>query len=229
MRTSDNANRTSNDTRSTLVADVLRQAIWDGVYPCGDRLTELTIAQELSVSQNTVREALRILEQEGWLVHKARRGVYVRSFTADEAEELYELWALLEPQAFAWAVEKLTRVELLAAIRPMVSEARELMNAGRWLVAWDALLRFHKTIAELSGRSQTILLLNQLYNQARLLEVDFEYHQPRPVETRQQRVDAYDQVLGMVKFADSEKARQALADRIREEGKPIVRWLAMTT
>jgi DNA-binding GntR family transcriptional regulator len=52
-------------TRSTLaesVADVLRHAIFQGAYLSGERLVELTIAQEMNVSQNTAREALRLLE-----------------------------------------------------------------------------------------------------------------------------------------------------------------------
>lgn len=217
------------DTRAGIAADTLRQAIWDGVYPCGERLIELTLAQELKVSQNTIREALRILAQEGWVVHKARRGVYVRSFTADEAEEVYELWAIIEQQAFAWAVDRLTRVEVLAALRPTVQEARDLLTAGRWLAAWEALLRFHQTIAQLAGRSQTQTLLQQLYNQARLLEVEYEFHQPRSPDARQQRVEAYEQLLGIIKFSDSKEAAQALAARIQDESKLIVRWLAMTT
>jgi DNA-binding GntR family transcriptional regulator len=217
------------DTLAQTVADTLRQAIWDGVYPCGERLIELTIAHELNVSQNTVREALRILQQEGWLVYYARRGVFVRSFSPDEAEEVYELWAILEGAAFSAVSDKMTRVDLLHALRPFVQEAREYLEAGRWLAAWDALLRFHQAIAQLSERGQTITLLSQLYNQARLLEVEYEFHQPRTLESRWERIEAYEHLLGVIKFADSQTARDALSGRIIDEGKPIVRHLAMHT
>jgi DNA-binding GntR family transcriptional regulator len=215
------------ETLARTVADTLRQAIWDGVYPCGERLIELTIAHELNVSQNTVREALRILEQEGWLVHHSRRGVFVRSFTADEAEEVYELWALLEGAAFSRVAEKITRVDFLNALRPFVQDAKDALAVGRWLGAWEALLRFHQTIAQLSERPQMFALLSQIYNQARLLEIEYEFHQPRTLESRIQRIEAYEHLLGVIKFADSATGREALMERIIDEGKPVVRYLAM--
>jgi DNA-binding transcriptional regulator YhcF (GntR family) len=67
-----------NATLSHIVADVLRQSLYDGVYLCGDRLVELTISQEMNVSQNTARDALGLLENEGWVTRKARHGVYVQ-------------------------------------------------------------------------------------------------------------------------------------------------------
>lgn len=217
------------ETLAQTVADALRQAIWDGVYPCGERLIELTIAHELNVSQNTVREALRILEQAGWVVHHPRRGVFVRAFTPDEAEEVYELWAMLEGAAFSWVADRMTRVDLLNALRPHVHEAKEYLAAGRWLAAWDSLLHFHQEIAQLSERPQTITLLERLYNQIRLLEVEYEFHQARTGEARFQRIEAYEHLLGVIKFADSQAARAALAERIIDEGKPIIRYLAMHT
>ena len=60
-------------TRSTLaesVAGALRHAIFQGAYLGGERLVELTIAQEMNVSQNTVRDALRLLEKDGLVVKR---------------------------------------------------------------------------------------------------------------------------------------------------------------
>ena len=91
-------------TLSQIVADVLRQSLQDGVYKCGERMVELTIADELNVSQNTVRDALRILEQQGWVHKRPRHGVYVRQFSISQAEELYALRSALEQLALKWAL-----------------------------------------------------------------------------------------------------------------------------
>ena len=97
--------------RSTLaenVAAALQHAIFHGAYHCGERLVELTIAHEMNVSQNTVRDALRLLEQDGLVVKHARLGTYVRDYTPDEVTEIYALWSAVESLALAWLVERIT-------------------------------------------------------------------------------------------------------------------------
>ena len=51
-------------TRAAATADTIREAILSGHYMSGERLIEIKLAQAIDVSQNTVRDALRILEQE---------------------------------------------------------------------------------------------------------------------------------------------------------------------
>ncbi|WP_343419609.1 GntR family transcriptional regulator [Candidatus Flexifilum breve] len=75
----------------------------------GERLIELNLAKTMGVSQITVRDALRILEQEGWVTKNPRRGVYVRSFTSDAAEEVYALIRTFEGLAMEWVFDKYTR------------------------------------------------------------------------------------------------------------------------
>lgn len=215
------------ETLSQIVADTLRQAIWDGAYLCGDRLTELPIAYELNVSQNTVRDALRLLEQQGWVVRQPRRGVFVRAFTAEEAEEVFGLWALLESDALGSVFKRLTRVDLLAALRPNIETAQDQLKKGHWLAARNALLGFHQTIATLADRPQTQQWLNQLYNQVRLMEIEFEQQTQLPPHAQAQLISTYEHLMGIVKFAAPEAATQALRAHILENSKPIIRYLAM--
>ncbi len=219
-------------TRETLAeqtADTLRQSIRDGAYSCGERLIELTLAHELRVSQNTIREALRILEHEGWLLRHPRRGVFVRSFTPDEAEEVYALWASLESLALHWAWARISRVELLAELRPPVARARTYVLMGRWTAAREMLFAFHGSLCHLAQKPRTAAMLNQLHNQARLLDVDFEFNLPRPPEEHTRQIEAYEHLIGVIKFSEPESAERALHEHILALGKPVVRWLAMNT
>ena len=59
-------------TRAETVAAALREAILKGDYLSGERLIELSLAKTFDVSQNTVRDAMRLLEQDGWVVKHAR-------------------------------------------------------------------------------------------------------------------------------------------------------------
>lgn len=217
----------SSATRAQQTAEQLRQTIRDGYYTCGERLVESKIAQEIGCSQNTVRDALHQLEGEGWVVYRARHGVSVRSFTADETEEIFALWGTLEQLAFEWTMETHSRVTLLNALRPRVERARVHINEGRWTAARQCLFEFHAVIAEHSARPRTIATLSQLRNQAYLIDTDYEVHISSSPDVRYERIQAYDKLLGVLKFGTLDKAKDALKNRVHDLGKPLIKWLAM--
>ena len=85
--------------RSTLrerALSALRSAITSGQYRPGDHLGEVELAGHLGVSRGTVREALRHLQQEGLVTPTARGMLRVRSHTATEIKELFQVRAALE-------------------------------------------------------------------------------------------------------------------------------------
>lgn len=213
--------------RAHEVASQLRRAIGDGVYTSGERLTELGISQEMSVSQSTARDALWMLEQEGWVARAARRGVFVRSFTADEAEEIFDLWALVESAAFDWMTDHITRAEAVERLRLPLQAARGALIENRWLESWHALMQFHAEIAEAARRVHTRDILERLRNYICLMEIEYEFNRPRSAPDRLKRLEAYEQLFGLIKFGTSEEAARLLSERIREDGKEIIRWLAM--
>lgn len=214
-------------TLAQVVADDLRAAICDGQYLCGQRLVESSIARDMNVSQNTVRDALRLLEREAWVVYRARRGVIVRMFDVDEAEEIYALWSSIESLALRWTMERIARVDVIAALRPSIDTARERFSAGAWSAVRQALFDFHRTLIALPARPRTHELLTRLHNQAYLLDTDYEHHNERPPEVYDLWVSGYERVYGIIKFGELDAAQQALADRIMDNGKLVIRWLAL--
>ncbi len=82
-----------------LVEDRLRQAIRTGVLKPGQRLIERELCELTGVGRTSIREALRQLEAEGLVTTVPYRGPIVSTITADEAEQLYDLRALLEGYA----------------------------------------------------------------------------------------------------------------------------------
>ena len=159
-------------SRTTLaenVADVLRHAIYQGVYLSGERLVELTIAQEMNVSQNTVRDALRLLQHDGLVEKRARLGTYVRSHNPEEAEEMYALWLALESLVLQWAMTRIIPAQV-ALLHELASDYAACVDADRRREAQEKRFQFHRLIAQVSGKSQTAALLRQVRNQIRLLE-----------------------------------------------------------
>ena len=82
-----------------LVEDRLRNAISTGVFAPGQRLVERELCEMTGVGRTSIREALRQLEAEGLVTTIPHRGPSVSVITADEAEQLYAMRALLEGYA----------------------------------------------------------------------------------------------------------------------------------
>lgn len=86
----------------TLVDQVvsqLRLAIIQGALPAGEQLVEVRLAAELGVGRSTVREALQRLAASGLLEVLPHRGHRVREFSDRDAEEICEVFGLLESHA----------------------------------------------------------------------------------------------------------------------------------
>lgn len=81
--------------RDVVLAEI-RRAILAGRYKPGERLVEDRLAQDLGVSRNPVREALRALASEGMVEIAAHRGAAVAALSPAEAREMVEVRATLE-------------------------------------------------------------------------------------------------------------------------------------
>lgn len=215
------------NTLAQEVAASLRESLREGHYTPGTRLIELALAEEMSVSQNTIREALRLLENEGWLVYRARRGVRVQSFNADEADEVYALMATVERLAFHWLTRRQNRADMMANLRPPIERARQELDRRHLRGTRDSLATFHRQIATIPNRPQSQAVLARLLNQAYLLDVQFTRELDIAFTTYRERMVTYENLLGVIKFGDFDTAQQALHDAIIADGRPIVRWLAM--
>lgn len=90
----DDLEQSASVTDAGLAEDVfrhLRLRILNGEFAGGDKLRELTLAKEMAVSRATIREATRRLSGAGLLDINPQRGVFVRTFSLKEIEDLYEL------------------------------------------------------------------------------------------------------------------------------------------
>ena len=77
----------------------LRQGIISGEYRHNTKLLPKTIAERCGTSFIPVREALRILESEGFVIFRHNRGAWVTTLSISDLEDLYELRIELEGQA----------------------------------------------------------------------------------------------------------------------------------
>ncbi|HHX96242.1 MAG TPA: GntR family transcriptional regulator, partial [Clostridia bacterium] len=74
-----------------IVYEVLRDAIIKQVLKPGERLMETELAEEMDVSRTPIREAMRKLELEGYVVMVPRKGAYVASLSIEDITSLFEI------------------------------------------------------------------------------------------------------------------------------------------
>lgn len=95
-----------------VVCETLRDAIRKGVLKPGERLMEIQLADELGVSRTPVREAIRKLELEGYVIMMPRRGTYVANLSIRDVNEVFEIRTSLDSLASGLAAERITDEEL---------------------------------------------------------------------------------------------------------------------
>lgn len=95
-----------------VVCESLREAIRKGILKPGERIMEIQLAEELGVSRTPVREAIRKLELEGYVVMMPRRGTYVANMSIRDINEIFEIRSALESLSNGLAAEHITDEEL---------------------------------------------------------------------------------------------------------------------
>lgn len=216
---------TISTTRAEALAEILCQKIRNGDYVCGERLVELTLSQQMNVSQNTVRDALHILQDEGWIVKHARRGAHVRTFTPPEAAEVYALWAAVEGLALRWAMDALTKSHV-SNLRRLIKQARTQAFTGDLRRSNETLLALHALIAGMADRSQTAELLNRLRNQIHLLEVLRQMRAPRSLHAQQAQIMFYEKLVSLMESGDADGAQQLLDYLIKADADTLLPLLS---
>ena len=113
------------------------------------RLDERQLSQDLGVSRTPIREAMTLLEQEGFVRTLPRRGIFLVRKTKREIIEIIHVWAALESMA-ARLVTLDASDEEIATLRKLFAEFQEGSPAGHMDEYSDANIAFHQAIIRLS-------------------------------------------------------------------------------
>jgi DNA-binding GntR family transcriptional regulator len=131
----------------------LKQAITEAdIYAQPDevRLDERQLSLALGVSRTPIREAMSLLEQEGFLRTVPRRGIFIVRKTKKQIIEMIEMWAAIESMAARLATTNASDAEI-GGLRHMFDNFRTETPADHLEEYSDANIAFHQAIIGLSG------------------------------------------------------------------------------
>ena len=182
-----------------LVTDTLRKRILSGLYEPGERLVEGKLSLELGVSRIPVREALRALAAEGFVVIEPRRGASVARLSPDIAREMVEVRATLEGLNAKLAAQRRDPA-LIAELEKVLQEGIKAVNDGNSGQFQELNSRFHEVLGTIASNSVLQDIMRSLRERTALLFA------PANAQRGQQNWEEHSQVLQAVIAGDADLA-----------------------
>jgi DNA-binding GntR family transcriptional regulator len=216
--------QTQKDRRGYRVgsaAEAIRELIARSEIGPGEQIHQAELAERLGVSRTPLREALRVLEREGLLVHEPNRSYRVVRLSTDELVQIYRMRTLLEGELLA-TLRRATKRDLVAlrrtnaAIDVAVAEGsvRKMLSANR---------DFHFGVFQLSPLT---LICNEVERLWRLCEPYHAAYLWHPT-TRKRMVLEHDEMIEALAAHDRERLSQ-LVEMHRTAAETTLRELLST-
>lgn len=192
-----------------LVLEAIREAIMNGSLQPRERLMEIQLAEELGVSRTPVREALRKLELEGFIVMVPRKGAYVSDLSMKDIADVFEIRAALEGLAAALAAERITEDELETMERLLVEKGDAIHKEDiDKLVEVDT--KFHEAMYKASRNERLSSIISNLREQIQRFRLTSLSVPGR----KQDSLEEHRNILEAIQASDVQLARQLAQEHI---------------
>lgn len=193
------------------VYSALRRSILQFALRPGAKLTELDISKKFGVSRTPVREALRMLDQEGLVVAVSRSGYFVREFDLKEMDMWYETRIGLEQLSVTRAASIGSSKALTGLCRFWFDRPNNFsdLDADEY-VGHDE--RFHETLAAISGNTVVLRFLREVNSRIRIIR-RLDFTDPLRIAST---YDEHSAILRLLLSGDGQAAGQAIVAHIQK-------------
>lgn len=195
-----------------VVFNTLREAILKGELKPGERLMELQLAAKLGVSRTPIREAIRMLEQEGLAVTIPRKGAEVAKMTEKDMEDVLQIREALDELAASIACEQITGEEL-EELKVTMREFEEYTKTGDVKRIAEADVRFHDIIYQATGNPKLVNMLSNLREQMYRYRVEYL----KDVRNYPILVKEHSQIAEGLSRKDKEKVTEAMHNHVKNQ------------
>lgn len=207
------------DTAQQHAVDWLRRAIVAGELRPGQRVLQEDVAEEIGISLAPVREALRVLEQEGQVSYRPRRGYFVTELRTEDLDEIYQLRQVLEERAARHTLPTLDG-DALDRIGLAARDCAEAAAVADISAQLEANRRFHFAILEAPDNPHHMRLIRLLWDATESYRALY-YNSP---DERTAASRAHDRILRALRKRDADRLVAEL-DTHRQRALDVLRTI----
>ena len=204
-----------------VVFEYLRNAILAGELKPGERLMEVTIADQLGVSRTPVREAIRKLEKESFVIMIPRKGAYVADLTKNDIIEVLEIRKELEGFAAFLAAERMSDAEK-EALSKIVEHFNESMVDMDKKSMIEADNEFHSLIFDATKNQRLIAIIGDLHDQFQRFRLIYfnEFNNFKEIQ------DSHNRIFDAIINKDGITARKEAENHVESIRTLVNKWIA---
>ena len=203
-----------------VVCEALRDAIRRGILEPGERLMEVQVADELGISRTPVREAIRKLEQEGYVIMMPRRGTYVADVSESDVKEIFEIRSALEALATGLAARRIEPDEL-KMLEGYLTEIEGYIKANDIEKIVETDIKFHGLLYQVSRNERLVAIVSNLKEQlARFRTLSMSY--PGRL---QETLEEHSEMVEAIANGDVSAARDAAEHHMERAEKTLLKAL----
>jgi len=195
---------------SERIAGTIRDYILKGRIKQGERLTEPRLSKLLGISRTPIREALRILEMEGFVEIFPRRGAVVTDVTDKDVDEIFILKVKLESLAARLAAEHLTD-EDIAELEELNERMKKFADAKNVSILIQLNSEFHNLIISKCENNRLAKFLEALLRQFKRATA-YSFTEAGRI---QRVIEEHREIIESFKKRDSEMAEELMAKHIQ--------------
>jgi DNA-binding GntR family transcriptional regulator len=182
-----------NTPLSEKIAQTIRNNIIKGIIKPGERLVEPKLSEQLGISRTPIREALRLLEMEGFIDIIPRRGAVVTTLSRKDIDDIFIIKMKLESLAAKLAVAHLEKADI-----DKMKELASKMEAGSakgvtQLINWN--YDFHNVFIYQCHNERLVRMLEglqQQFKRATVYSFTTEGRTKKVNEEHQRLIDAFE-------------------------------------
>jgi DNA-binding GntR family transcriptional regulator len=188
---------------SQRAVEQLRKLIFRGELGAGSDHLESELAERLGMSRTPIREAVLILEAQGLVEMRPRKGIRVLGLSPDDMRDIYDVLTELESLAAENAARhgySSSDLETLATTISNMDAALELEDRDAWAAADE---RFHTELVRLGNNKRIEAIVGMMVDQVRRAKAMTLYMRPIPLKSNED----HRAVLEAIRSRDPAKAK----------------------
>ncbi|HEY9063118.1 MAG TPA: GntR family transcriptional regulator [Pseudobacteroides sp.] len=206
-----------------VIFDSLREAIIAGELKPGERLMEVQLAEKMGVSRTPVREAIRKLELEGWVVMTARKGASVANLSVKDIMDVLEVRAALDGEAAFLSAVRI-REDELKEIKNIEALFEKSVEKGNFQDIVKKDVEFHEVIYKSSRNDKLMQIVSNLREQVHRFRIIYT----KDYSITQNLVKEHIEILEAIASRDAKKAQKAAYAHIENQKEAIVKSIKKT-